>query len=167
MQDHYDRFADAAADASSRLNASMYFAPQILSKAAVAKTAAGAGSPLLLSNDTHCRTCGPRKELSCHIVYTLPLTFTIVLEIMITWTDEAYDQEAAQILEDVGVDIIASGESLGTALNFTYMNDAGFNQEVLKGYGSLEELSKISHAYDPYQVFQELQYAGFLIVDEL
>lgn len=144
LQDHYDRFADAAADASSRLNASMYFAPQILSKAAVAKTAAGAGSPLLLSNDTHC-----------------------LLEIMITWTDAAYDQEAAQILEDVGVDIIASGESLGTALNFTYMNDAGFNQEVLKGYGSLDELSKISLAYDPYQVFQELQYAGFLIVDEL
>lgn len=86
---------------------------------------------------------------------------------MITWTDAAYDQDAAQILEDVGVDIVASGESLGTALNFTYMNDAGFNQEVLKGYGSLEELSKISLAYDPYQVFQELQYAGFLIVDEL
>ena len=45
------------------------------------------------------------------------------------------------------------------------MNDAGFNQNVLASYGenSLSRMRNVSHFYDPYQVFQQLQNDGFLL----
>jgi len=82
---------------------------------------------------------------------------------MITWTDASHDEEAAQALLDLGADVTASAQQLGTDLNFYYMNDAGPTQEVMKSYGSLEKMRAISRAYDPYQVFQRLQHAGFLL----
>ena len=50
-------------------------------------------------------------------------------------------------------------------LRYQFMNDAGFNQNVLASYGedSLSKMRSISHFYDPYQVFQELQNDGFLL----
>lgn len=50
-------------------------------------------------------------------------------------------------------------------LRYHFMNDAGFNQNVLASYGedSLSKMRSISHSYDPYQVFQELQNDGFLL----
>lgn len=88
-----------------------------------------------------------------------------VLEIMITWTDASYDEEAEKALLGLGSDIEATAQQFGTDLNFYYMNDAGAGQNVLKSYGSLEKMRAISKAYDPYQVFQHLQYGGFLLVN--
>lgn len=57
LQDHYLRFQKVSADVQKRLNATMYFAPQIFSKAAVAATSEQGESPLVLSQDTHCCMC--------------------------------------------------------------------------------------------------------------
>lgn len=92
------------------------------------------------------------------------LIFTrTVLEIMATWTDVSNDEAVTQALEQLGDEITRSGVQLGTDLKFHYMNDAGSNQNVLGSYGSIERMRSVSRAYDPYQVFQHLQYGGFLL----
>ncbi|KAF3067391.1 Bifunctional solanapyrone synthase [Daldinia childiae] len=121
LLDHYERYQTVSNDVQTRLNATLYFAPQIFGKSAVAVTSAQGGSPLGLSQDTHC-----------------------LLEIMITWTDANYDEEAAQALLSLEDDITASGQQLGTDLKFHYMNDAGPNQDVLGSYGSLERMRSVT-----------------------
>ncbi|KHN93732.1 FAD-binding, type 2 [Metarhizium album ARSEF 1941] len=140
LLDHYERFQKVSLDVQNRLNASLYFAPQIFSRSAVAATSAQGGSPLMLSQDTHC-----------------------FLEIMATWTNPDYDEEATQALMRLGDEITASGQRLGTDLNFHFMNDAGLHQDVLGSYGTLDKMRSVSQAYDPYQVFQHLQGGGFLL----
>ena len=62
--DHYERYQKASADVQTRLNATMYLAPQIFSKAAIAATEAQGGSPLGLAHETYCCTfvAGPDRR---------------------------------------------------------------------------------------------------------
>ncbi|KAK8036503.1 FAD-binding domain-containing protein [Apiospora marii] len=140
LLEHYERYEKASADVQTRLNATMYLAPQIFSKAAIAATEAKGGSPLQLANESYC-----------------------FLEVMINWTDAEHDEAAMQALVDVGKDLAASAHEMGTDLNFHYMNDAGPDQDVLASYGSMNRMRAVSRAYDPYQVFQHLQNDGFLL----
>ncbi|PVI05735.1 FAD-binding domain-containing protein [Periconia macrospinosa] len=142
LLDHYKRYTNASAQVQDQLNATMYFVPQMFSKHAVQTTLEKGGSPLNISEKTHC-----------------------FLEIMITWTDARFDQDAAQRLQSFGQEIDIEAQGRGTNLNFYYMNDAGSFQNVLKSYGSLEKMRSVSQAYDPFQVFQRLQHNGFLLSD--
>jgi hypothetical protein len=61
--------------------------------------------------------------------------------------------------------IESTAEARGLLMDFQFLNDAGYTQSPLKGYGkeSLESLSAASHKWDPEGVFQKLQNSGFLL----
>ena len=75
------------------------------------------------------------------------------------------DDAALSITETFENTLESITKRRGTYLPFRFMNDAGFNQDVLADYGqtSLLNMKSISYSYDPYQVFQELQNDGFLL----
>lgn len=57
----------------------------------------------------------------------------------------------------------------GSQLDYRFMNDAYEGQDVLSSYGAgnFERLLEISKAYDPDQVFQQLQHGGWLLSKEI
>lgn len=77
----------------------------------------------------------------------------------------AADQDAAaaipvqQIVEYIEDDTKAAG----AYLEYQFMNDANFEQDVIAHYGeaNVERLLKVREVYDPSQVFQNLVPGGF------
>jgi hypothetical protein len=57
----------------------------------------------------------------------------------------------------------AKAVQMGLDTDFLYLNDASGDQPVMQGYGdeNLRRLQKISHTFDPQQVFQKQVTGGF------
>ena len=57
------------------------------------------------------------------------------------------------------------GEQRGLNVPFLFMNDGSRDQNPLRLYGddNLAKLKSVSRKYDPSQLFQKLQYDGFLL----
>ena len=88
-----------------------------------------------------------------------------MLSYSIQWPSSASDGAALNITKTFEDRLENITKRRGTNLRYLFMNDAGFNQNVLASYGedSLSRMRSVSHFYDPYQVFQELQNDGFLL----
>lgn len=81
------------------------------------------------------------------------------------WPSSTADNAALNTVQTFENELAIIARSKGTDLRYRFMNDAGFNQDVLASYGndSLSKLRSVSHSYDSHQVFQELQNNGFLL----
>lgn len=53
----------------------------------------------------------------------------------------------------------------GKWLRYIFMNDATYSQNVVRSYGkeNLEEMRSVSRKFDRNQVFQKLQFGGYLV----
>lgn len=93
-------------------------------------------------------------------------TFTdIGANSVIQWSDSTYNAAALEAIETLHDSIKDASQKANKSLPFMYMNDANHAQRVLHGYGTdnLARLRKISQMYDSLQVFQRLQFGGFLL----
>ncbi|KAL5114029.1 hypothetical protein ACEQ8H_008085 [Pleosporales sp. CAS-2024a] len=167
----YALYLAVSADVQSRLNATMYFAPQLFSKRAVAQTASRGGSPLGLLPKNHCCKCIYAFQSCLQLsIEALTQAVDLVLEVMITWTDATHDNEALRALQGVGDEMTASAQQRGTNIDFYYMNDAGPNQDVLRFYGSLEKMRSVTSrtraiAYVSLATAKEVAYATLIVHD--
>ncbi|KAI0103466.1 FAD-binding domain-containing protein [Daldinia grandis] len=88
------------------------------------------------------------------------------------WWTTTIDWERSQddeLVRTVSIDTVEQWKKLsrqrGLDLPFIFMNDASREQNPLASYGSesVDKLKRISHKYDPKQLFQTLQGGGFLL----
>lgn len=81
------------------------------------------------------------------------------------WFDDSTDAAAHKALNSLGTHIQSSAEKSGKLLDYQFMNDASYTQNILDSYGAenTEALKKVAKKYDPKSVFQKLQNDGFLL----
>ncbi|KAI0382241.1 6-hydroxy-D-nicotine oxidase [Hypomontagnella monticulosa] len=81
------------------------------------------------------------------------------------WPEEANDKAAAQGLEEFTEEVTKLAKVKGLHLDFLFMNDAGFPQNVLGSYGegNVRMLRETALKYDPESFFQKSQNGGFLL----
>lgn len=85
------------------------------------------------------------------------------------WWNEKDDQTVHVATEDMIDSIKGSAEAADVHIPYIFMNDASYDQDVIKGYGqeSATKLKAISAKYDPHQVFQRLVPGGFKLPKDL
>lgn len=81
------------------------------------------------------------------------------------WESEVDDDLARSVSTATTEQWKILGQQRGLNLSFLYMNDASRDQNPLASYGvkNVDRLKRISHIYDPNQLFQNLQNDGFLL----
>jgi hypothetical protein len=84
---------------------------------------------------------------------------------VIEWYDPAADQKAYDTINILQKTSKEASVKVDKDLDFIFMNDANYGQNVLRGYGeeNLARLKQISKKYDPTQLFQRQQEQGFLL----
>lgn len=114
---------------------------QAFSKAALEKTTRNGGNPLGLS-----AAQGPYFHVLLYPV----------------WDDKSLDAKVGQMARTFINTAIAEAKKRGVFVDYVYMNYAGPDQEVIKGYGATNQarLKAIASLYDPTGVFQRLQPGG-------
>lgn len=72
-------------------------------------------------------------------------------------------------MNDLLAKITSSAESQGVHLPYIFANDAGPDQQVLRGYGedNLKYIATIAERYDPKGVMQKLQNDAYFVSKEL
>lgn len=80
-----------------------------------------------------------------------------------TWASAADDKFTLGAIENIYSRSVAAAKQMGLYNAYVYLNDAGPEQAVLRGYGAgnLQRLRDISKKYDPEGVFQKLLPGGF------
>lgn len=65
--------------------------------------------------------------------------------------------------------LTSSAQSQGVHLPYIFANDAGPNQQVLRGYGedSIKYIAAVAERYDPKGVMQKLQNDAYFVSKEL
>ncbi|KAI1099513.1 6-hydroxy-D-nicotine oxidase [Jackrogersella minutella] len=81
------------------------------------------------------------------------------------WPNESDDVAAARGLQIFTQDAIRLAKEHDQHLDFLFMNDAEFSQNVLVSYGAdnVKKLQEAAAKYDPEGIFQQLQNDGFLL----
>ncbi|RKK69635.1 hypothetical protein BFJ69_g12576 [Fusarium oxysporum] len=87
----------------------------------------------------------------------------IVLSII--WEDEADDEEAVKIVQELDAEIDILVKVRGKHREFKYMNYGHNEQDIITGYGQKSKafLKRVASQYDPDGVFQKLRLGGFKI----
>jgi hypothetical protein len=87
------------------------------------------------------------------------------LALVVQWTDNAEDALAHSQLSQLFSSAQSTANARGQLLDFEFMNDSGYIESPLKGYGAsnFASLNAASQKYDPTGVFQRLQNSGFLL----
>lgn len=81
------------------------------------------------------------------------------------WSEPVHDVRAAQGLDVLQQGIVRLAEKHDRSLDFLFMNDAKFSQNVLGSYGqeNVAKLKRTAAKYDPIGFFQTQQNDGFLL----
>ncbi|KAL8787619.1 MAG: hypothetical protein Q9195_007707 [Heterodermia aff. obscurata] len=142
LQESYSSFKNLSTQVQTEFNGSMSFVIQTITRSAVQKSALKGGNHLGLKEVT-------QAWIASVIQYNSSAADNLA-------------RQTSQIFEDQ-IDAIA--QKRGKNLFYRFMNDAGYNQNVLGSYGAenVARLKDVSHVYDSHQVFQELQNSGFLL----
>ncbi|KAG7424939.1 Bifunctional solanapyrone synthase [Fusarium oxysporum f. sp. raphani] len=87
----------------------------------------------------------------------------IVLSII--WEEEADDEEAVKIVQELDAEIDILVKVRGKHREFKYMNYGHNEQDIITGYGQKSKafLKRVASQYDPDGVFQKLRLGGFKI----
>ncbi|KAH6674861.1 hypothetical protein B0J14DRAFT_699512 [Halenospora varia] len=87
------------------------------------------------------------------------------LGIMVEWKDDTDDEKAHLQIEQFVAAAESKAKSRGLLQDFKFMNDAGYSQNVLEGYGqeAIDHFTAIGRKYDPHGVFARGQNDGFLV----
>ncbi|PQE17815.1 6-hydroxy-D-nicotine oxidase protein [Rutstroemia sp. NJR-2017a BVV2] len=86
-----------------------------------------------------------------------------VLSLAVTWTADTEDATAKAQINSLISSLRSTASARGELLAFQFMNDAGYQQDPLKSYGTtnLATIQAVAKKYDPNAVFQTLQNSGF------
>jgi hypothetical protein len=82
-----------------------------------------------------------------------------------SWTYAADDEIINAFAEEV-TDVMESKLQAASQLaSYTYMNDAGYGQEIFQNYGAgnLAKLQEIRAKYDPFNVYTDLMPGGWKV----
>lgn len=84
---------------------------------------------------------------------------------MVEWKDDTDDEKAHLQMEQFVAAAESKAKSRGLLQDFKFMNDAGYSQKVLEGYGQevIDHFTAIGRKYDPHGVFARGQNDGFLV----
>lgn len=87
------------------------------------------------------------------------LTSSTVINIAISWSDEADDERIMAAAQNMVDRSVAAAKEQGLDNPYLYQNYAALQQDVFPGYGkeNYAKLKAISTKYDPSRVFQKLQ----------
>lgn len=171
MKKGYTTFLDLSSRVAAEFNTTMTLGVQPWTRSAVRRGIETDGNPLGLKDlPQNCKTL-PRQTLypNTYPVMTRGTDILVINEIgahtIIQWTNSAYDAAALDAIETLGASIKAASGKANKSLPLIFMNDANHAQQVISGYGTenVARLREISQLYDPLQVFQKLQFGGFLL----
>ena len=85
--------------------------------------------------------------------------------LLVEWQSPADAQASHNALLGITDYINQQSQASGTFLPYIFPNTADASQDVMASYGagSLAQLRSVSARYDPQQVFQTLQFGGWLV----
>ncbi|KAI0389234.1 hypothetical protein F5Y17DRAFT_449723 [Xylariaceae sp. FL0594] len=139
----YDRWLETATEAMAQFDCMMTFGIQpVTSKAIEKSNNARGGNPL-------------------NLVPISQQWYTSVIQ----WQDDAHDAQAHAFVKRSGGAVREIALRKGILLDFEFINDATWDQDPLASYGeaNVRRLKEVAARYDPGEVFQRLQGAGFLL----
>ena len=84
------------------------------------------------------------------------------------WWDAKDDAMAHEATKAIQERIKGAAEEEQKGLEFLFMNDASWDQDVIGGYGAqnVRRLREVARRYDPQRVFQRLVKGGFKLPRE-
>lgn len=105
-------------------------------------------------------------ERSAGLPQNVPLEPAFWVEESVTWgSDGEFDDEVAEWIKSVNVEIERKLEEIDGLSRYIYLNDADKDQKVFESYGteSLERLRTVREKYDPERVFTDLMPGGWKV----